>query len=256
MSRADSLRWTTAAMLVAGLHAGAVWIALNWTVPHAAPGIPEATILIDLEPPNAAVPEEKPPGPEMEQAEVQPDPVTEPQPPELEAPAPEQPPLPEPPPEIPAPPAMAEAILPPPPPAKPVEKKIEKPQHEMKERKPKPPQKTAPPALRAARNTPAAPSAGIPVVSAAARTSWQSLVAAHLNRFKRLASNGAMGTARVAFRIGAGGQVLSVSLASTSGDAALDQEALALVRRASPVPAPPPEMGGGVSLVVPVRFTR
>jgi protein TonB len=248
MSRAAALRWTTAAMLVAGAHAGAVWIGLNWTVPQAAPGLPEAAILIDLEPPSQTVQEETPPGPEMEQAEAQPDPAPEP-----EAPAPEQPALAEPPLEIPAP-AMAEAILPPPP--KPVEKKIEKPRREIKERKPKPPQKTAPPALRAAQETRAAPSTGVPVVSAAARASWQSLVAAHLNRFKRPASTGASGTARVAFRIGAGGQVLSVSLAGTSGDAALDQEALALVRRASPVPAPPPEMGGGIAMVVPVRFTR
>ncbi|MDB5595436.1 MAG: hypothetical protein JWM36_2397 [Hyphomicrobiales bacterium] len=252
MSRAAALRWTAAAMLVAGAHAGAIWMALNWTATQAAPGIPEAAIMIDLESPSQTVQEEKPPAPEMQQAETQPDPVQETQPPEPEAPAPEQPPLPEPPIEIPAP-AIAEAILPPP---KPVQKKIEKPTREIKERKPRPPQKTAPPALRAAQETRAAPSTGVPVVSAAVRASWQSLVAAHLNRFKRPATNGASGTARVAFRIGAGGQVLSVSLAGTSGDAALDQEALALVRRASPVPAPPPEMGGGISLVVPVRFTR
>ncbi|MDB5651062.1 MAG: hypothetical protein JWL62_2582 [Hyphomicrobiales bacterium] len=255
MSRAALLRWTTAAVLVVGLHAGAVWSSLNWSVPQVVPGVPEA-ILIDLEPPSETVKEEVPPGLVVQQADAQPEPVEEP--PEPEPPTPEQPTPPEPVVEPPPPaPAMAEAILPPPPPPKPVvKKKVEAPPREVKPRKPKPVQKTAPPALRAAQDTRAAPSSGAPAVSAAARASWQSQVAAHLNRFKRPASNGATGTARVSFRIGSGGQVLSVSLSGTSGNAALDQDALALVRRASPIPAPPPEMGGNISLAVPVRFTR
>ncbi|HEY0218520.1 MAG TPA: TonB family protein, partial [Afipia sp.] len=43
--------------------------------------------------------------------------------------------------------------------------------------------------------------------------------------------------------------------ARSSGDAALDQEAVALAHRVSPVPPPPPDVAGGsILLAVPVRF--
>jgi periplasmic protein TonB len=51
--------------------------------------------------------------------------------------------------------------------------------------------------------------------------------------------------------------VLSARLSRSSGDSVLDQEAVAMVFRASPVPAPPPEVNGSViPLNVPVRFNR
>lgn len=282
LSGSTVARWSTAALLVAGAHAGAVWIAINWTQPQVPPGVPDSAIMIELEPlaVSETPPAEAPPGPEVKQDEPQPEPMEkppepEPAPPEPTPPEPvvepppptPEPPMPEPPPPEPVPapppsPVISEAVLPPPPPppkpvVKKVERKIEKPVEKPRERKPVPQQRTAPPATeqraQVARN---APSAGAATASPAARANWQSLVAAHLNRFKRPSANGATGTARVAFRIGAGGQVLSASLAGSSGDPALDQEAVALVRRASPVPAPPPEMGGGIALAVPVRFTR
>ncbi|HWL03956.1 MAG TPA: energy transducer TonB, partial [Xanthobacteraceae bacterium] len=62
-------------------------------------------------------------------------------------------------------------------------------------------------------------------------------------------------TATVAFTIDRSGRVLSARLAGSSGDAALDAEAVSLARRVSPVPAPPANIGGGsVLLAVPVRF--
>jgi protein TonB len=52
--------------------------------------------------------------------------------------------------------------------------------------------------------------------------------------------------------------VLSARLTGSSGDTALDEEAVSMVRRASPVPAPPSGVGGGgaIVLAVPVRFNR
>jgi len=80
---------------------------------------------------------------------------------------------------------------------------------------------------------------------------------AHLNRHKRFPPGGSQGTAMVAFSINRSGTVTSASLARSSGDSALDAEAVSLVRRASPVPAPPPEVGGSsIRLAVPIRFTR
>jgi protein TonB len=57
----------------------------------------------------------------------------------------------------------------------------------------------------------------------------------------------------VRFTIDERGNVLSASLARSSGFAELDQEVVALVRRASPVPAPPP--GANRSITAPVRFS-
>ena len=80
---------------------------------------------------------------------------------------------------------------------------------------------------------------------------------AHLNRFKRFPLGAAPGTAGVRFTIGRTGQVLAASLSDSGGDALLDQEAVAMVRRSSPVPAPPEDMGGNtITLSVPIRFMR
>lgn len=270
-----AIRWWSAALIVVCAHAGLMLAALNWPRPDVAPGIPDNAIMIDLEPPavsqappadvppgEEAQPEEQVPEPVPDVAETEP-PVEEPPPPEPVTPVEPMPELPTPPP-TPTPPQPDAVVLPPkptPPPPKPkkiveqVRPKPDKPVVKKPEPRKVAQQRTAPASTsaQAQRSTTAAGAAG---VSPAARANWQSQVAAHLNRFKKPTSNGASGVARVSFRIGGGGQVVSASLAGSSGDSTLDQEALALVRRASPVPAPPPEMGASVALVVPVRFTR
>jgi protein TonB len=86
---------------------------------------------------------------------------------------------------------------------------------------------------------------------------WQSRVLAWLNRHKRYPSGARsrkkQGMVRVAFAIDASGAVLSARIASSSGNAELDQAALDMVRRASPVPAPPPDAGRNIT--VPVQFS-
>lgn len=86
---------------------------------------------------------------------------------------------------------------------------------------------------------------------------WQSRLMAHLERRKRYPSGARsrreQGTAYVRFEIDDAGNVLSASLARSSGFPELDEAVLDLVRRASPVPAPP----SGVNRIItaPVRFT-
>ncbi|KAB2707177.1 energy transducer TonB family protein [Brucella intermedia] len=86
---------------------------------------------------------------------------------------------------------------------------------------------------------------------------WQSRLMAHLERRKRYPSGarsrGEQGTAYVRFRIDDAGNVLSASLARSSGFPELDNEVVEMVRRASPVPAPPP--GVNKTITAPVRFT-
>jgi len=93
-------------------------------------------------------------------------------------------------------------------------------------------------------------------VSSMSPANWQSLLMAHLERRKRYPSGaserGARGIAYVRFTIDGAGKVLSASLLRSSGFAELDQEALALAHRASPVPAPPP--GANRTITAPVRF--
>lgn len=85
---------------------------------------------------------------------------------------------------------------------------------------------------------------------------WQSKLQSHLERRKkRLArSDGQSGVVTVRFSIDTGGNVLSASVARSSGNPSLDSAVVAMVRAASPVPAPPPNAGRTVT--VPIKFDR
>ncbi|WP_235679222.1 energy transducer TonB [Aquibium microcysteis] len=94
-------------------------------------------------------------------------------------------------------------------------------------------------------------------VSSLTPARWQSRLMAHLERRKTYPADarrrGEHGTVYVRFRIDDGGNVISVALARSSGYSSLDDEVLSLVRRASPVPAPPP--GVNRTITAPVRFS-
>jgi protein TonB len=63
------------------------------------------------------------------------------------------------------------------------------------------------------------------------------------------------GTAQVFFSIDREGRVLESRIVHSAGAAALDAEALALLKRAQPFPAPPPELAGErITLTVPIAF--
>lgn len=113
----------------------------------------------------------------------------------------------------------------------------------------------APPAW--AQQPPATKAPGIPPPATKAGSVWRGQVAAHLNGQKRPFSTGADGTSMIGFTIDRTGKVLSARLIKSSGNAALDKEALALARRASPLPAPPKDIAGAtLKLTAPVRFKR
>jgi len=62
----------------------------------------------------------------------------------------------------------------------------------------------------------------------------------------------ATGLAQVSFTLSPDGSVISATLAQTSGDETLDADALATVRRASPLPPPP--QGAPRTYLVPIRY--
>ena len=248
-------------------HAVLIALCMAWFTQRPPPGVTIPTIMVDMAPATAS-PEPTPmdiaPGPEMQQADASPPPEqakpepareqlepTPPQPkPEVEAP-PEQKPQPTPPkPE----PAKIVADPPKPVPAKP--KPVRSKARRPSEATPAPRTTAAP---RAERRAPRASaiSAG---ASAAAVASYNQLVAARLRRFKQYPSAskaaGQQGTARLSFRIGRGGQVLSSRLSRSSGHAALDRETLAMVRRAQPFPPFPPDIRqGSMSFDVPIQYS-
>jgi protein TonB len=87
-----------------------------------------------------------------------------------------------------------------------------------------------------------------------AHTNYPGLVAAHLARHKPPATReeANQGRARISFQIDGRGNVTSVRLIGGTGSASLDQEAQAMVRRASPFPPPP--NGQPMSFNVPLNF--
>ena len=273
-----TLRWSLAALVVASAHGAAGWVIANWQRAEAAMGAPPAAVMIELAP--LAVAPEAPqqdvaPGPEIVEAQPEPEPpLPEPvEPPKDVEPPPEPEPVAVPEPEIkipelpPLPDAAAvltpppkEAPKPPPPEVKPRPKpkpRIVERKKPVRPDKPRAEQTTAPVAQAQTAARAAAPAAGASAASPAANASWRGSLIAHLNRFKRFPNGASPGTVQVAFSIDRGGRVLSARLVRGSGDSALDEEAVAMIRRASPVPAPPDGLGGGsIALAVPIRFSR
>lgn len=218
--------------------------------PQTEPPPPEPTPE-PVEPPEEITPPEPaPPEPVVEEPPPEPEPVPEPQEQEQLAALENV--------EVPLP------VLRPPPPVE--EKKPEEPKKKVAQ-KPRPPKKQAPAAKAseeakidanqsnrtAAKQTTTSSSAS----SSMTPQRWQGRLAAHLERRKRYPSEARSrreeGTVYVRFQIDNGGNVLSVSLSRSSGSSALDQEVLALVKRASPVPAPP--TGVNKTITFPMQFT-
>jgi protein TonB len=87
-------------------------------------------------------------------------------------------------------------------------------------------------------------------------SNYQGLVSAHLRRYKQYPAEararGDRGSASITFSLSGNGGVTSVRLVRASGVASIDQEVQAMVRRASPFPAPPD--GRPVSFTIPVSF--
>ncbi len=114
-----------------------------------------------------------------------------------------------------------------------------------------PPQETAAPKP--------APAAPLPQPSSTGVETWEGKLLAALQRHRRYPSNARsrhqQGVPYIRFIIDREGKVLSSSLERSSGFPDLDQEAIALPKRAQPLPKPPAErLGATLELVVPVEF--
>jgi periplasmic protein TonB len=128
------------------------------------------------------------------------------------------------------------------------ETKRPEPEAEVALPKPEPPKPEPPPEAKQA----AAPQAARTPPQSVVR--WQGRLAAHIERFKRYPaearSHSVTGTVIVSYTIDREGHLLRSSIVQSSGSAALDQEALAMLVRAQPMPRPPEELSSNEVICV------
>ena len=154
-------------------------------------------------------------------------------------------------------PKKVEKPKPKPQPKKPIEKKPEPPKEQPVDEKPV----EAPPAPKvekaaaptAPQSPPSPPSTALP--------SWQGDLLRHLAKYKKYPEDarrrGMQGVARLRFVVDAEGNVLSYSIASTSGSPSLDRATMEMIRRAQPVPKPPAEVlnNGSIEILAPFVYS-
>jgi protein TonB len=88
-----------------------------------------------------------------------------------------------------------------------------------------------------------------------AEPTWETALLSKLAQVKPASAANPHGVVLLHFTMDRDGKVLAAKIETSSGIAALDQEALAALQRAQPLPAPPPEvLGNSIELIVPVDF--
>lgn len=228
--RGELGRWAISAVVVLAVHVAGAATLLSWPRRDEAVA-PVAALTIDLAPiaasppapptdlaPGPMQPEEMPPAPPTPKAEITPEPI-KPIKPIDQPPPPKVEPVPN-----------AVVTLAPPKPER-VQKEVAHPPTQMA----------------------SAPTPSNRIDVQAAKANWNSQIEAHLARFRRSPTK--QGLVILAFVIDRQGHVLADTLNKSSGSEALDQEALAMVRRADPFPPPPPEVPGArLGFTVPIRF--
>jgi protein TonB len=220
----DLFRWGTAAAVVLGIHAGAIAFYLFWHQPEEEVGDDAVVVTVELAPIDST--------PDAEQRAVAPAPETtiesravrEPQ---KEKPTEEV--------KVEQPPDEAPAIVPEP---------VVKPPEKVEEARP--------PAPVTAQRV----KGGAPRIE----PSWQSSLVRQLQRYKRYPSEAQSrseeGVVLLSFSLDRTGHVLAHHIVRSSGFADLDNEVMAMIKRAEPLPAFPASMPQPqLDLTVPIRFS-
>jgi protein TonB len=240
-SRQKLTRYSGSLLLVLAVHAVAIVIALRWPSSQAIE-LPPAAMMVELAPAPAPAP---PPPPKVVQPPQPPAPEEQlPMPPVAEAPKAEI--------AVPKP----VKLKPKPQPPKPV-KKVEPP----KEEKPADDKPLDAPPSNAKPEKSASPQPAPPTPPSNALPTWQGELLSHLSKFKRYPEDarrrGMQGTSRLRFVVDGEGRVLSYELAGGSGSASLDRATLEMIRRAQPLPKPPPELlkNGSLEVVAPFVYS-
>lgn len=263
----ELVRWAACGAVVVFAHASAAALVAGWADP-VEPGTPAGAIAIELAPlasSTAQAQDDLAPGPPMRESQAPPaqdleetidERPTDAQVPDqnvvaedkVEAKPSEQPQI-EPAPAAPKPEITAAA-----PPPRPVQRRVK-----PKPARPPAPATTAPPRASRLAAIAAAPAQGQPS-SSNALPSWKGQIVAAIERHKRYPAAAEarreQGRPSVSFSIDRHGRLLSSRLVHPSGVAELDQEALAVLKRAQPFPPPPAEIvGAHFDFTIPIRFS-
>jgi periplasmic protein TonB len=102
-----------------------------------------------------------------------------------------------------------------------------------------------------------APTQGIGASARRVKLSWQKELVAHFDHHKRYPANRAARAVEivVGFELDRRGHIVASRVERSSGDAAFDEAALAMLRRSDPVPAPPALVADeGLRFTLPVLF--
>jgi protein TonB len=254
--RARIGRWAAAALIVCILHMGGGGLALiNWHEEEAADDVAGA-LTVELAPLPAPARVDSPDiahGPEQQEAKLTREAskqalaeVEKDIPPVDPSPSPE-----------------AEVALPKPQPVEKDQPKEEQAQEAAPEKQ-RPHQArdtlaAAPPRVEAPPVPRSAPSPGQSASLARALASYALTLNRHVERHRRYPDAArrrrVQGTVLVAFTINRQGQVISSRITKSSGSPALDEEALAVLKRASPMPVPPDEIPGAtIDCDTPIYF--
>jgi periplasmic protein TonB len=257
--RAHAVRWAAAAVLVLAAHVGCTALALMHWQEDAADDAAASPVIVEMMPTPSVARVDSPDvahGPLAEEATLTPQAAKETKEEvEKETPPVDSSPLaPEP-----------EVVLPvarPIPEKKPEEElpKEEVPKQQSADQTTAAPLTTAPPRVDAPQPTPAvAPSPGASASVARVRASWEKALVKHLDRFKRYPeiarARGNQGETTVQFTVDRTGHVISARVVHSSGSSTLDEEALAVLKRADPLPPAPDQVGGlTFDLSLPIQF--
>ncbi|MEH2605686.1 protein TonB [Bradyrhizobium sp. AZCC 1588] len=240
--RSDLRRWMFSSLAVLCVYAGLTATLATWRdADDTVAAEPSGAIVVDLAPLAAApatTPTDIAPGPEQVMSEAQP--VAKPE----ETPPDETPELPH------APNSDAAVAL------------QSKPQPDVTPQQQAAATTSAPPAINE-RIAPVAvaPTQGVPNdKNSEVVVTWRTQVLALVEKNKRYPeaarSRREQGTAQVSFTLDRKGMVVSARVTQSSGSGALDEEALALLKRAQPFPSPPAMFPGEFVVVrQPIRFT-
>jgi protein TonB len=241
--RSDLRRWMFSSLAVLCVYAGLTATLATWRdVDDSVAAEPSGAIVVDLAPLAAApatTPTDIAPGPEQVISEAQPVAKPEETPPDE---TPELPPAPNP--------DAAVALQ-------------TRPQPDVTPQQQAAAATTSAPPTINERIAPVAvaPTQGVPNdKNSEAVVTWRTQVLALVEKNKRYPetarSRREQGTAQVSFTLDRKGMVVSARVTQSSGSGALDEEALALLKRAQPFPAPPATFPGELVVVrQPIRFT-
>ncbi|MDU8359981.1 energy transducer TonB [Pseudomonas syringae group sp. J309-1] len=240
-TRQKLTRYSGSLLLVLAVHAIAIVVALRWPASQAIE-LPPAAMMVELAPEPEPAP---PPPPQVVQPPQPPAPEEEiiPKVAEVE---------------------KAEIAVP-----KPVVKPKPKPQPPKPVKKPEPPkdlpadekQIDTPPTTAKVEKSAAPTPPSQPAPPSNALPTWQGDLLKHLAKFKKYPEDarrrGMQGVARLRFVVDADGNVLSYSIAGSSGSPSLDRATMEMIRRAQPLPKPPAETlnNGTIEILAPFVYS-